>query len=203
MTDTPEKSPDQLRIEKMDAVTDGLLALIMLPTTTEQQKGKLFERVTLWCKESGKQGPDDPAVKQRIASMDKAAEHLLDLVGAEKTSDMQKGRLFGNVMAWYKVREKLVPAEDGGKLKEMAHGLKSESGRRSGNSKRGRDTSNDGRAIRALIGKLPAFGGAAGGNPSRPERQGGGARGNGSGVRADGGSDGDRDVDGAGDGAVL
>jgi hypothetical protein len=117
-----------------------------------------------------------------IERMDKVTESLLDLIeggeGKPDVTDSQKGRLFAQCQSWLKLRPTLIPKGEGGRLKEIGHGLKSGSG--TGSSGRGpgrpKSTSKDGRKILALVGKVRAIherntdadAGGDGGNPENP-----------------------------------
>lgn len=103
-------------------------------------------------------------LEKRLEKMDKAAEALLKLIESPETTDLQKGRLFAQVMAWEKVRPTLIPSNEGGRLEEMSHGVKSKGGSGAGNNGRGtgaRRPGKDGRAIRDIIKTLPKFGGGS------------------------------------------
>jgi hypothetical protein len=145
--------------------------------------------------------------KKLIEKMDKTAMNLLGLCDNEKTSDSQKGRLFAQAMAWMLKRDSLIPSDEGDNLKRMGNELKSKGGERSGSTGRagagkGR-ASKDGSKISAIIRSLPAYGRPAGGNPAGTERQGGSADGDVRSVSAHGGSNGDGNMDGAGNSAVV
>jgi hypothetical protein len=118
-----------------------------------------------------------------IERMDKVANNLLDLIEGEEdkpaASDSQKGRLYGQVQNWLKMRKSLIPSEQGGRLKEIGHGLKG--GERNGSGGRGpgrpKGTSKDGRGILALAKKVRAIhernvesedAGGDSGNPENP-----------------------------------
>lgn len=151
------------------------------------------------------------AEEKRIERMDKVAESLLLLIAKEGTSEAQQGRLFAQVMQWYKLRPTLVPVEPGERLKEMSDGVKSKGTKRSGSAGTGGRVAKDGRAIQAIIRTLPKFGGGAnipisgngrgaGGDQASAQRA--GERNNGDDLRVHPDDDGDvaRDVDGDGDG---
>lgn len=140
-------------------------------------------------------------IETRISKIDKACDVLLSLIEAETTSDAQKGRLFAQVVSWAKVKDKLIPPDDGNKLRGMTDELKN--GRRGGSSKRaagsatpGESRNNDGHKIRKIIASLPAYGITAGGNPKDSKRAGSGDGGDAGQLRINGGGDGDADGDG-------
>ena len=134
-----------------------------------------------------------------VRRMDGVADALLALIGKEETSDAQKGRLFTTVQSWMKLRQTLVPSGEGDKLKEMGDAIKS-TGRGGKRNSRGSDrTAEDGKAIAAIIRKLPKPGNAraADGDTKGAKREGGGGNGAGGGIPLNGGSDGVVNVDGA------
>lgn len=151
--------------------------------------------------EQEKQGKTDD--EKRVDHMDKVAATLLALVESPETSDAQKGRLFQQVLAWYKVRGKLVPSDEGGKLKEMTDGLKSKGGRRGRSAGSAPQRAGDGKAIRAIIDSLPSYGGNAVRDPASPERPSGSAPGDDRRVRIDGSGNGAGHDDGAADRVEL
>ncbi len=137
----------------------------------------------------------------RIEKMDRAAEALLRLIENEKTSEQQKGRLFAQVMAWEKVRKTLVPSDDGGKIKEMAHGLKN--GKRDRSTDLERKRVRDGHAIEKIIRDLPSFDRGTRGDPATPERTSGSADSNDRSPRVDIPGDESINVDVAGNSPVI
>ena len=134
-----------------------------------------------------------------VRRMDGVADALLALIGKEETSDAQKGRLFTTVQSWMKLRQTLVPSGEGDKLKEMGDAIKS-TGRGGKRNSRGSDrTAEDGKAIAAIIRKLPKPGNAraADGDKAGAKCEGVGGNGAGGGISPDGGIAVDRNVDGA------
>lgn len=141
----------------------------------------------------------EEATAKLVARMDGVADALLALIGKAETSDAQKGRLFTTVQSWMKLRQTLVPSGEGDKLKEMGDAIKS-TGRGGKRNSRGSDrTAEDGKAIAAIIRKLPKPGNAraADGDTKGAKREGGGGNGAGGGIPLNGGSDGVVNVDGA------
>ena len=142
----------------------------------------------------------EEATAKLVARMDGVADALLALIGKEETSDAQKGRLFTTVQSWMKLRQTLVPSGEGDKLKEMGDAIKS-TGRGGKRNSRGSDrTAEDGKAIAAIIRKLPKPGNAraADGDTKGAKREGGGGNGTGGGIPADGILNDNRNVDGIG-----
>jgi hypothetical protein len=146
--------------------------------------------------------PEKNEVQARLDRMDKVADSLLKLIESEETDEAQKGRLFAQVMAWYKLRKSLVPPEEGGKLKEMKDVLTKDRSRNRV-SERAISRAREGHAIEKIIRQLPAVDRGLGGDQAHSQRPGGGAPGNGSGVRVDGVGNVDRDDDGAVDRPVV
>jgi hypothetical protein len=142
---------------------------------------------------------------KRIERMDKVAEHLMDLISKETTTDAQKGRLFQQVQSWLKLRPTLIPVEQGSKLKEMSHGLNAKGGKRSGSAARGGGSSGAGagRKISAIIRSLPRYGNDTGGDQKDSVGAGGGARGNGGRVLSDGELDVLAKLDESGDSGLV
>ena len=142
----------------------------------------------------------EEATAKLVARMDGVADALLALIGKKETSDAQKGRLFTTVQSWMKLRQTLVPSGEGDKLKEMGDAIKS-TGRGGKRNSRGSDrTAEDGKAIAAIIRKLPKPGNAraADGDTKGAKREGGGGNGAGGGIPLNGGGDGVVNVDGIG-----
>ena len=141
------------------------------------------------------------ATAKLVARMDAVADALLKIVESENTSDVQKGRLFSQVLAWTKARKDLMPSGDGDKLKDMSDAIKSKGSGRKGNTGRGNSdrTAADGKAIAAIIKRLPkpGSGGAAAGDKAGAERESLGGNGAGGGIPLNGGGDGVGNVDGA------
>ncbi len=98
-----------------------------------------------------------------VERMDKVCNGLLDLIeggeGKPTATEAQKGRLFAQCQNWLKMRNSLIPKGEGGRLKEIGHGLKSGSG--TGSTGRGpgrpKSATKDGRAILALTKKVRAL----------------------------------------------
>jgi len=133
-----------------------------------------------------------------VKRMDGVADALLALIGKKETSDAQKGRLFTTVQSWMKLRQSLVPSGEGDKLKEMGYAIKS-TGRR-GKRNTGSDrTTEDGKAIAAIIRKLPRPGNAraADGDTKGAQRESVGSLGAGGGIPINGSGDVVGNVDGA------
>lgn len=150
--------------------------------------------------------PRKKTIPDRIARMDRTANALLRLIENEKTTATQKGRLFAQVLNYYKLRGTLIPSDEGGKLKEMTYGIAKSSGR-SGSSRADRagssDASGDGAAIHKLIASLPSFADASGGNTKGIVRKGNGYGGDAGSIRPHGGGDGVEHVDVAGDSRLV
>lgn len=147
------------------------------------------------------------SIEAQIERMDRVAGALLTIVETEGTSEQQKGRLFAQCLAWYKVRPTLVPSGEGNKLKEMENAIgKAGGGKRGGSTgragKSGAAASPDGRKIAAIIKNLPKPGqdrdsGRADGDTEDPQREGGSDAGDGGVIRLNGGGNGAGDADGA------
>lgn len=147
---------------------------------------------------SEEQKPDHQA---RIERMDKIADRLLELAESDSTNATQKASLMSQVMSWYKLRGKLNPTSEDGKLKEMRDAIKPESRRRDRTAKP--KPSRDGRSIQKIIDSLPRHDRGVSGGAQDPERPGGSPRSNGSGGHPDGLGDVPRDGDGVGDRGVV
>ena len=150
------------RVERMDNVAATLLKIVESTETTEVQKGRLFTQAIAWFKVRPSLRPlkGDDTIQGYIDRMDEVANKILLVVEDEKTSEVQKGRLFAVVLSWHKVRETLKPPEEGTKLKEMERELttghkRNGSSRQSGHSAR---TSAAAKGIQAIISKLPKYG---------------------------------------------
>lgn len=134
-----------------------------------------------------------------IQKMDATADKLLALVNDEKTSDTQRGRLFAQLLSYYKLRKTLIPSEEGNGLQEMTNVLKSQGGERSGSGgtkPRHGNASKDGKAIRSIIRSLPTYSRRAGGDQAHPELPDGSAPRNDGSDGADRGGDGSADNNG-------
>jgi len=143
----------------------------------------------------------EEATAKLVARMDGVADALLALIGKEETSDAQKGRLFTTVQSWMKLRQTLVPSSEGDKLKGMQDAIKSggSSGKRNSRGAGSDRTAEDGKAIAAIIRKLPKPGNAraADGDKEGAKCEGGGGLGAGGELRINGGGDVVGNVDGA------
>ena len=141
------------------------------------------------------------ATAKLIARMDGVADALLALIGKEETSDAQKGRLFTTVQSWMKLRQTLAPKDEGDKLKDMSNAIKSSSSRGKRDTGRAAPsrTTEDGRAIAAIIKRLPKPGNAraADGDSKGAERESLGGAGAGGVVPLNGSGDVVGNVDGA------
>lgn len=140
--------------------------------------------------------------EKRVARMDAVAEALLALVMNGATSEAQKGRLFQQVLTWYKVRGSLLPSGEGDKLKDMEHAIKSSGsgGKRNPRGAGSDRTTEDGKAIAAIIRKLPKPGNAraSDGDTKGAQRESLSGAGAGGGIPADGILNDNRNVDGVG-----
>jgi hypothetical protein len=149
-------------------------------------------------------------LEARILRIDGVADSLLDLIenknvgeGEKGISAAQKASLFAQIIAWYKIREKLLPSGNGSRLKEMVNEQSKNpsggSGSTGSHSSRAaaKPPTGDGKAIKAIIRSLPPFGGDTLGNKGHPKRKSRGDAGDGGSIPINGGSDDHGDVDGA------
>ena len=143
----------------------------------------------------------EEATAKLVARMDGVADALLALIGKEETSDAQKGRLFTTVQSWMKLRQTLVPSGEGDKLKGMQDAIKSggSGGKRNPRGAGSDRTAEDGKAIAAIIRKLPRPGNAraADGDTKGAQRESVGSLGAGGGIPINGSGDVVGNVEGA------
>lgn len=153
---------------------------------------------------------DKSEIETRIAKIDRACDTLLKLIESDSTTDAQKGRLFAQVVSWAKVKDKLIPPDDGGKLRSMGDELKSGIGGRSSkranpgpNASPSEDRNRDGHKIRKIIASLPSYGRDTSGDSKDSKRKNGSDLGDGGRVPVDGGGDGSRNDDGAAHSSIV